>query len=123
MSGRELFLLLVWGIDYPFGIFLGEIMETFETGRSLTSMVASTQMGMILCVGPISADLVDKFGCGKVIFVGTILSVFGLIVSGIAPNFVIFFINAGVISGSFDLISLFFHFEYFSFPLQAWDLA
>ena len=106
MSGKEWFLLLVWGIDYPFGLFLGEIMETFETGLSLTSMVASTQMGMILCVGPVSADLVDKFGCRKVIFVGTILAVFGLIVSGIAPNFVIFFISAGVISGNFVLISV-----------------
>ena len=99
--------LLVWGIDYPFGIFLGDIMETYATGRTVTSMVVSTQMGMILCVGPVSADLVDKFGCRKVIFVGTLLAVIGLIISGIAPNFAIYFISAGLISGNLNVFSLF----------------
>ena len=104
---QKKFPLLVWGIDYPFGIFLGDIMETYATGRTVTSMVASTQMGMILCAGPVSADLVDKFGCHKVIFVGTFLAVIGLIVSGIAPNFAIYFISAGLISGNLNVFSLF----------------
>ena len=77
-------------------------MESFAVGRTVSSMVASTQMGIVLCVGPLSADLVERFGCRKVIFVGTILAVIGLATSGLAPNFTIFFACAGVITGKFD---------------------
>ena len=95
------------GIDYPFGIFLSEIMDSFSTDRTVSSMVASTQMGIVLCVGPFSADLVERFGCRKVIFVGTILAVLGLAISGVAQNFTIFFICAAVISGKFDMFFIF----------------
>ena len=96
---QKFYFLIVWGMDNSFGIVLGEVAETYSTSRSVTSLVSSTRTGMMLCMGPISADLVDKFGCRKVIFVGSAVSVIGLIVGGTAPNFVIFSLSAGVITG------------------------
>ena len=96
---HKFYFLIVWGMDNSFGIFLGEVTETYGTSRSVTSMVFSTRTGTMLCIGPISADLVEKFGCRKVIFVGSAVSVIGLIVGGTAPNFVVFSLSAGVITG------------------------
>ena len=55
----------VWGIEFTFGIFLGEIMETFEADRGAASMITSVQMGVTFCVGPLAADLIDAFGCRR----------------------------------------------------------
>ena len=91
---------IVWGMENSFGIFLVEVTETYGTSRSLTSLVFSTRVGAMLCIGPISADLVDKFNCRKVIFVGSAVSLIGLIISGTIPNFIIFSLGAGVITGN-----------------------
>ena len=87
-------------MDNSFGIFLSEVSETYGTSRSITSLAFSTRIGTMLCIGPISADLVAKFGCRKVICVGSVISVIGLIISGTAPNFAIFFLSAGVMTGN-----------------------
>ena len=91
---------IVWGIDNSFGIFLVEVTQTYGTSRSLTSLVFSTRAGMMLCIGPIAADLVEKFGCHKVILVGSAVSLIGLIISGTITNFIIFSLSAGVITGN-----------------------
>ena len=90
---------IVWGMDNSFGIFLVEITETYGTSRSVTSLVFSTRIGTMLCIGPITADLVEKFGCRRVIFVGSAVSLVGLIISGTIPNFIVFSLSAGVITG------------------------
>ena len=96
-------ILIVWGMDNSFGIFLVEVTETYGTSRSLTSLVFSTRVGAMLCIGPISADLVEKFGCRKVIIVGSAVSLIGLIISGTIPNFIIFSLSAGIITGNLFL--------------------
>ena len=96
-------LYVVWGMDNSFGIFLVEVTETYGTSRSLTSLVFSTRVGAMLCIGPISADLVEKFGCRKVIIVGSAVSLIGLIISGTIPNFIIFSLGAGIITGNLFL--------------------
>ena len=90
-------------MDNSFGIFLVEVTETYGTSRSLTSLVFSTRVGAMLCIGPISADLVEKFGCRKVIFAGSAVSLIGLIISGTIPNFIIFSLGAGIITGNLFL--------------------
>ena len=86
-------------MDNSFGIFLVEITETYGTSRSVTSLVFSTRIGTMLCIGPITADLVEKFGCRRVIFVGSAVSLIGLIISGTIPNFTVFSLSAGVLTG------------------------
>ena len=94
------FVIAVWGIDYTFGMFLGEFMETFSTNRTSTSMVASIQMGVTLFVGPVVADLVDKYGCRASAIAGSIIAATNIIISGAAPNIAILYITAGFFTGN-----------------------
>ena len=94
-------MLLVYGIDYSFGIFLGEFMDTFGTGRATTSMVASTQMGLILGSGPLAANLVEKFDCRRIVSVGSILAACGLMISSTATNLVYLYVTAGFVTGNY----------------------
>ena len=87
------------GINYTFGIFLGEFMETFGTDKAVTSMVSSTQIGVIHLVDPVSAYLIDRFGCCKTSILGSVLAATGLITSGMAPNFAILYTTAGFLTG------------------------
>ena len=90
----------VQGINRTSGLFLAEYMETFGTDHSVTSMVSSTQMMVGLLVGPIAAQLIDRFGCRKTAITGTILATTGLVTSGMAPNFAILWITSGLLTGN-----------------------
>ena len=96
-----LIYISVWGIEFTFGIFLGEIMETFDADRSAASVISSVQMGVTLCVGPFAADLVNAFGCRKMAAAGAVLAAAGIIASGAAPNIVVLTMTAGVLTGKF----------------------
>ena len=93
------------GVNYSFGIFLGEFMETFGTEPGTTSMVQSTQMGLVYVAGPLAAYLVEVFGCKGVAFVGSILAASGFMISSIVPNFVSLFITAGFVTGNYTVFS------------------
>ena len=94
-------MCLVYGVDYSFGTFLGEFMKTFGTEHATTSMVQSTQMGLILATGPLAAYLVEQFSCRCVAIVGSILAACGLLISSIVPNIISLFITAGVVTGNY----------------------
>ena len=89
----------MWGIEFTFGIFLGEIMETFEADRSAASLIASVQMGVTLCVGPVAADLTAVFGCRRMAATGAVLAAAGIIASGAASNIVVLTVTAGCLTG------------------------
>ena len=75
-------------------------MEAFGTGHATTSMVASTQMGLILATGPIASYLVEKFGCRKIVVTGSLLAACGLIISSFATSFVFLYLTAGIVTGT-----------------------
>ena len=91
----------VWGIEYTFGIFLNEITEAFGTSYSSTSGVYSVQNGVMLCVGPIAAGLINVFGCRKATILGSIIAATGLITSGFAQNIATLYLTAGFCTGNF----------------------
>lgn len=74
-------------------------MDTFNTSYSVTSLILSVQMGATLCVGPLAANLVKKFGCCKITVLGSMVSAAGLVSSGFAPNIVVLFFSAGLCTG------------------------
>ena len=94
---------LVFGVTLSFGIFLGEFMETFGTEHGTTSMVQSTQRGVVNVVGPLAAYLVEQFGCRSVAIVGSILAACGLMISSFVPNIVSLFITAGIVTGNYTV--------------------
>ena len=75
-------------------------METFGTTRSTTSMIASIQMGVTVFVGPIVADLVDRFGCRESVVAGSIIAATSIIISGVASNIATLYITAGLFTGN-----------------------
>ena len=96
---------LVYGIDYSFGVFLGEFMETFGNEHGTTTMVQSTQWGLIYIAGPLAAYLLEVFSCRGVAIVGSILAAFGLMISSIVPNIVSLFITGGILTGMYTVFS------------------
>ena len=74
-------------------------MDTFKTSYSVTSLILSVQMGATLCVGPLAASLVKKFGCCKITVLGSIVAATGLVSSGFAPNIGVLFFSAGFCTG------------------------
>ena len=94
------YVIIVWGICYTFGMFLGKFMETFGTSRSATSMIGSIQMSITCFVGPIAANLVGQFGCRVIAIAGSIISATSIILSGVAPNIPTLCITAGLFTGN-----------------------
>ena len=58
-------------------------------------------MGVSLCVGPIAASLVKKFGCRKITIFGSMVAATGLIISGFARNIATLYASAGFCTGKF----------------------
>ena len=85
---------------YTSGIFLVEFMDTFGTSRSTASLIGSIQVGIAHLMGPIAADLVDRFGCRAIAISGSVISASGLIMSGMAPNIATLIITAGFMTGT-----------------------
>ena len=76
-------------------------METFGTDHVTTSMVASTQMGLIHVTGPISAYLLEHFSCRCIAIIGSIFAACGLMISSIVANLVSLYLTAGLVTGNF----------------------
>ena len=93
-------VIVVGGNMYTPGLFLGGLMETFDTERTTTSMIGSLQIGVLFLVGPIAADLVNRVGCRVVIIAGSIISATSIIMSGVAPNIATLFITNGFFAGN-----------------------
>ena len=74
-------------------------MDTFNTSFSVTSLILSVQLGVTLCVGPLAAKLVNKFGCRKITVLGSVVATAGLVSSGFAPSIAFLFFSAGICTG------------------------
>ena len=74
-------------------------MEAFGTNRATTSIIGSIQMGATYCVGPIAADLADRFGCRETAVSGSIIAATSIIISGIAPSVGTLYVTAGFFTG------------------------
>ena len=97
-------------------------MEAFGTNRAATSMIGSIQMGATYCVGPIAANLADRFGCRATAISGSVIAATSIIISGIAPGVETLYVTAGFFTGSVRKSINRIHSDFFS-TFQAWVLA
>ena len=97
-------IISVRGIVFSFGIFLTGLMEEFNTSYTSTSLISSVQMGVSLCIGPIAANLVKKFGCRIITIVGLVVAATGLITGGLAKNIVVLYITSGFCTGETNIL-------------------
>ena len=77
------------------------LMDTFGTSISTTSTISSIQTGMLFCISPIASYLINKFGCRKTTFVGSMVAAIGLFTSGLAQSIELLYLTAGLCTGEF----------------------
>ena len=123
MYQNQEYVFVVWGIDHTFGMFLGEFMETFGTTRPTTSMIASIQMGVTYFVGPVAANLVNRFGCCEIAIAGSIIAATSMIISGAAPNIATLYITAGFLTGNLWKLKAMVKSNFLYYLLQVWVSA
>lgn len=99
--------MIVDGIAYTFGIFLGVFVEFFGEGKGKTAWVGSLLSGMYLSAGPVVSALTNKFGCRTVCIAGSIIGCTAFILSTFSPNVNVLMLTYGVMGGiGFGLIYL-----------------
>ncbi|XP_014242664.1 monocarboxylate transporter 3 isoform X2 [Cimex lectularius] len=99
--------MIVDGIAYTFGVFLGEFVEFFGEGKGKTAWVGSLLSGMYLSAGPIVSALTNKFGCRAVCIAGSIIGCLAFVLSIFSPNVNVLMITYGFMGGvGFGLIYL-----------------
>ena len=78
---------------------MNELMDTFDTNFSTTSAISSIQTGMLFFISPIASYLINKFGCRKTTFVGSMVAAIGLFASGFAQSIGLLYLTAGLCTG------------------------
>ena len=117
----------VIGTANSFGVFFDGLIGSFGTSYGSTSLVSSIQLGVSFCIGPITSHLVSKFGCRKIIILGSLVAATGLISSGVAQNIITLYVTAGLctgrqfISNTNEILQSVYHVK--STLLQVWGLA
>jgi len=87
------------GIGYSFGILLEPLMDHYDAGKGMISMVGSILAGVIMLVGPISSILVGKFGPRKTCIAGAIVSALSIFISTYSVNVYMLMVFYGVLGG------------------------
>uniref|UniRef100_A0A0A9Y4G3 Monocarboxylate transporter 12 n=1 Tax=Lygus hesperus TaxID=30085 RepID=A0A0A9Y4G3_LYGHE len=99
--------MIVDGIAYTFGVFLGEFVNYYGEGKGKTAWVGSLLSGMYLSAGPVVSALTNKFGCRAVCIAGSILGSVSFVLSTFSPNVNVLMLTYGFMGGiGFGLIYL-----------------
>ncbi|XP_078035732.1 monocarboxylate transporter 9 isoform X2 [Augochlora pura] len=99
--------MIVDGIAYTFGVFLGEFVTYFDEGKGKTAWVGSLLSGMYLSAGPVVSALTNKYGCRAVCMAGSFLGAAAFILSTFSSSVNMLMLTYGVMGGiGFGLIYL-----------------
>ncbi|XP_026678475.1 monocarboxylate transporter 9-like [Diaphorina citri] len=91
--------MIVDGIAYTFGVFLGEFVRYFGEGKGKTAWVGSLLSGMYLSCGPVVSALANKFGCRTVCIAGSIIGCLAFALSTLCQNVNQLMLVYGVMGG------------------------
>ncbi|XP_031570060.1 monocarboxylate transporter 12-like [Actinia tenebrosa] len=109
--------LVVVGLAYSYGIIFPNILEEFQEPKSTTAFVGSLAISCTGFLGPVSARLIDRFGCRVMMICGGLTCAVGLLSSSFSPNIYVLFLTYGICFGfgtsfvymaAFQLIPLYF---------------
>ncbi|XP_063225633.1 monocarboxylate transporter 7 isoform X2 [Bacillus rossius redtenbacheri] len=99
--------MILDGIAYTFGVFLGEFVVAFGEGKGRVAWVGSLLSGMYLSAGPVVSALTNKYGCRPVCIAGSVLACAGFVLSTLSPDINVLMITYGIMGGvGFGLIYL-----------------
>lgn len=86
-------------MTYSFGLFYNEFVEEFQESRAKTAWIISMLTGVTLCSGPISALIVNCFGCRKATIVGVLMAGCFMLASAYAQNVLTLIFTIGIGTG------------------------
>lgn len=99
--------LIVDGIAYTFGVFLGSFVDYYGEPKGKTAWVGSLLSGMYLSAGPIVSALTNKYGCRAVCIAGSLISTTAFVLSTFSPTVNILMLTYGFMGGvGFGMIYL-----------------
>ncbi|KAG7202993.1 hypothetical protein KM043_010125 [Ampulex compressa] len=99
--------MIVDGIAYTFGVFLGEFVKYFDEGKGKTAWVGSLLSGMYLSAGPVVSALTNKYGCRAVCMAGSFLGAAAFVLSTFSSSVNMLMVTYGIMGGiGFGLIYL-----------------
>ncbi|KMQ96501.1 monocarboxylate transporter 3-like isoform x2 protein [Lasius niger] len=99
--------MIVDGIAYTFGVFLGEFVKYFGEGKGKTAWVGSLLSGMYLSAGPVVSALTNKYGCRAVCMAGSFLGAAAFVLSTFSSSVNMLMMTYGIMGGiGFGLIYL-----------------
>ncbi|XP_063699919.1 monocarboxylate transporter 14-like [Culicoides brevitarsis] len=99
--------MIVDGIAYTFGLFLGEFVDYFKESKGTVAWVGSLLCGMYLLAGPLVSALSNKFGCRSVCIAGSLLASFSFVLSIFSTSVTMLMLTYGVMGGlGFGMIYL-----------------
>uniref|UniRef100_A0A1L8DEK1 Putative monocarboxylate transporter n=2 Tax=Nyssomyia neivai TaxID=330878 RepID=A0A1L8DEK1_9DIPT len=99
--------MIVDGIAYTFGVFLGEFVSYFHEGKGKVAWVGSLLSGVYLSAGPIVSALANKYGCRTVCIAGSIIACVAFVLSTFSTSVTMLMLTYGVMGGfGFGLIYL-----------------
>ncbi|XP_013389633.1 monocarboxylate transporter 13-like isoform X2 [Lingula anatina] len=87
------------GYGYTFGVFYLPILETFEEGETMTSVVGSIYIGLSQLAGILASVLCDKINCRMTCIIGSVATAVGLGCSTFATSCTFLIISMGIIAG------------------------
>ncbi|XP_031622504.1 uncharacterized protein LOC116340250 isoform X4 [Contarinia nasturtii] len=99
--------MIVDGIAYTFGVFLGEFVTYFGEGKGKVAWVGSCLSGVYLSAGPVVSALANKYGCRAVCIAGSIISAAAFVLSTFSTSVNMLMLTYGILGGfGFGLIYL-----------------
>ncbi|XP_065224690.1 uncharacterized protein LOC135848662 isoform X2 [Planococcus citri] len=91
--------MIVDGIAYTFGIFIGDLVDKFGEGRGKVAWIGSLLSGMYLSAGPVVSAFSNKFGCRAACICGSIIGTVAFILSIFSKNSTVMMITYGFMGG------------------------
>lgn len=99
--------MIVDGIAYTFGMFLGEFVTYFGEGKGTIAWVGSLLSGMYLSAGPVVSALANKYGCRAVCISGAIIASSAFVLSTFSTSVTMLMLTYGLLGGiGFGMIYL-----------------
>lgn len=91
--------MIVDGIAYTFGVFIGDLVKNFEEGKGKVAWIGSLLSGMYLSAGPVVSAFSNKFGCRAACICGSVIATIAFILSTLSPNSNIMMLTYGFLGG------------------------
>ena len=100
MVASFLCCLVLDGIAYVFGVFMGPMQEYYEVDYATMAGVGSVLSGTIQLVGPFVALLTNLLGTRIVCIIGAAVSSAGFFLATYSPNVLVLLLLFGVVAGT-----------------------